>query len=138
MNKKTTADDIIASAAYETTDPTVIPVNQRILCIEVDPGEIKTEAGVILPGQKTSPGKDGEILDKPRFIVAAAAGDATLIDKDGKEYNLQQGDEIYPFWPPGAIDFDFPYIFDYGTKQYYTTFHTTELAGFIKRIPKEK
>ncbi len=28
-------------------------------------------------------------------------------DADGKEYLLKQGDEIYPFWPPGAIGFDF-------------------------------
>lgn len=132
------ADDIIAGAVYDTTNPTIIPVNQRILCIEVDPGEIKTGSGIILPGQKTGVAKDGETMqDKPRFIVAAAAGDAIFIDADGKEYKLSQGDEVYPFWPPGAIGFDFPYVFDYGTKQYYTTFHTTELAGFIKNIPKK-
>ena len=46
MNKpKKTADDIIGSAIYETTDPSIIPVNQRILCIDIDPGEIKTESG---------------------------------------------------------------------------------------------
>ena len=139
MNKpKKTADDIIGSAIYETTDPSIIPVNQRILCIDIDPGEIKTESGLILPGQKTLEDKKGESQDKPRFIIAAAAGDAVLIDKDGKEYNLQQGDEVYPFWPPGAIGFDFPTVFDYKTQINYVTFHTTELAGFIKGIPKKK
>lgn len=138
MSEKKTADDIIGSAVYETTNPSIIPVNQRILCIEVDPGEVKTESGLILPGQKTLPDKSGTVHDKPRFVVAAAAGDAILIDADGDEYLLRQGDEVYPFWPPGAIDFDFPTVFDYKTKQHYITFHPTELAGFIKRIPKKK
>jgi len=139
MNKKKTADEIIASAVYDTTDPTVIPTNQRVLCIEVPPDEIRTASGIILPKQRVTTEKGGIISkDKPRYVVAAAAGDAILIDADGKEYNLKQGDEIYPFWPPEAIDFDFPSVFDYGTLTYYTTFHTTELAGFIKAIPKEK
>jgi len=137
MNKK--ANDIIASAVYETTDPTIIPVNQRILCIEKPAEEIKTESGIIIPDLKTSVGKDGETTeDKPRFIVASAAGDAILIDANGEEYNIKQGDEVYPFWPPEAIGFDFPTVFDYGTLRHYITFHISELAGFIKAIPKEK
>lgn len=139
MDKKVrTAAEIIADATHETTNPTIIPVNQRILCIDIDPGEIKTDSGIILPGQRTAPAKDDSIRSKPRFIVAAAAGDAILIDKDGSEYLIQQGDEIYPFWPEDAIGFSFPLVFDYGTMRFYTTFHITELAGFIKRIPKEK
>lgn len=129
------ADEIIANRAYKVADPTITPVNQRLLCIDIDPGEVKTDAGIILPGQKANPAKDGSAMSKPRFIVAASAGDATVIDKEGKEYRLQQGDEIYPFWPQEAIGWNFPVVFDYGTQRYYYSFHVSEVAGYIKGKP---
>ena len=130
-----TADEIIGNRAYEIQTPSITPVNQRLLCIDIDPGEVKTDAGIILPGQKAAPAKDGTAMSKPRFIVAAAAGDAIVTNKEGKEYKLQQGDEIYPFWPMDAIGWDFPIVFDYGTQRYYYSLHVSEVAGYIENKP---
>ena len=131
------ADDIIASAPYDIPKPTMIPVNARLLCIAVDPGEIKTAAGIIIPGQQTILDEDDRIKNLPRFIVAAAAKDAFVLDGKGEPlYYFKPGDEAYPYWPEDSIGFHFPIVFDYGSQTYFTTLHVSELVAYVPAIKK--
>ena len=122
-----------------THTPTIKPVNQRILCVEVPAEEVTTESGLILPAHYTKAKKDGSRMLKPRFIVAAAAEDAVFNDSDGKPaMTLQEGDEVYPFWPEDVESFFFPTVFDYGISKAFVSLHASELAGFTRKRKEEK
>jgi len=138
-------EDITAFSVLEIPKNQVKPVNQRIFCISQDPGEQKTEHGIIIPNQHNKPeSKGGRKRERRRYWVVDVADDVTLevpLFPGSKERRpLERGDEVYPFIPEEAEAWDFVMVYDFYTNKEYIVFHQTELGGvgMSPSVKKEK
>lgn len=120
-------EEITATSVIELPKNQVKPVNQRIFCFEQDPGEMKTQGGIIVPSSHNLPdAKGGKARYRKRYFVIDVADDCTIKVNDRK---ISRGDEVYPFIPQEAEEWSFPTVFDFYVNAAYLVFHETELAG---------
>jgi len=110
-------------AVVEIPNNVVKPLNGRIFAIEQDPGEMKTEGGVIIPTTYQAPEAKGAVTrNLRRYYAVDVADDVTL--------PVCRGDEIFPFIPQEAENWSFPVIIDWAINKAYLVFHESELAGY--------
>lgn len=142
--KQQSYKDITAKSVVKLPYNQVKPVNQRIFCIAIDPGEMKTEAGIILPTTYTSiEAKGNQKRNLLRYFVIDVADDCDIRfekTKNTKLSKIERGDEVFPFIPVEAVDFRFPTIHDFYNHEDYIVLHQTELGGvgISSLLKKEK
>ena len=137
-------EDITAQSVVKLPKNQVRPVNQRIFCIAINPGEMKTEGGIILPTEYTSAeAKGSQKRSLFRYFVVDVADDCSI--RYGKMANIapskiERGDEVFPFIPVEAVDFKFPTVHDFYNHEDYIVLHETELGGvgISSLLAKEK
>ena len=138
--KEQSFEEITAQSVITLPKNQVRPVYQRIFCIAVDPGEMKTEGGVIIPTSFNQPeAKSNQKVKLMRYFVVDVADDCTIRFKKNRndrtvpsslpQDKIERGDEVFPFIPPDAVDFVFPEVFDFYNNERYIVFHETELGG---------
>lgn len=131
--KQQSYEDITAQSVIKLPHNQVRPVNQRIFCIAIDPGEMKTEAGIILPTTYTSiEAKGNQKRNLLRYFVVDVADDCDIrFEKMANvaPSKIKRGDEVFPFIPVEAVDFKFPTIHDFYNHENYIVLHQTELGG---------
>ncbi len=141
--------EITATSVIELPKNQVKPVNQRIFCFEQDPGEMKTQGGIIVPSSHNLPdAKGGKARYRKRYFVIDVADDCTVMvpvdpnngNNPENKRKLARGDEVYPFIPQEAEEWSFPTVFDFYVNAAYLVFHETELAGvgMSSLLKKEK
>jgi hypothetical protein len=114
---------------------TMKPVNGRIFAIAVNPAEVKTASGIIVPTSidkgETSQG-ERRILKLHRYFVIDYANDIN----ENLKNQLSRGVEIFPFVTEEAIGWTFPYIIDWSNAgARYTVIHESEVAGISGHKP---
>lgn len=120
-----TFEEITAVAVLQIPINQIKPINQRIFCIETDPGEMRTKGGIIIATDyKTSEAKGSRKRNLRRYFVVDSADDCS------NKYS--RGDEVSPFIPDEAEEWSFPKVYDFYTKKVYTVLHESELAGISK------
>jgi len=126
-------EEITAQSVVKLPKNQVRPVNQRIFCVAVDPGEMKTESGLILPTEYTQPEAKGSQKRRLfRYFVVDVADDCNIKyekTKNSEPSKIERGDEVFPFIPVEAVDFNFPTVHDFYNHEDYIVFHETELGG---------
>ena len=126
-------EEITAQSVIKLPKNQVRPVNQRIFCIAVDPGEMKTEGGIILPTEYSlTEAKGGQKRRLLRYFVVDVADDCNIrYEKIANvaPSKIERGDEIFPFIPVEAVDFKFPTVHDFYNHKDYIVLHETELGG---------
>ncbi len=136
-------EEITAQSVVTLPHNQVRPVNGRIFCKEVNPEEMKTDGGIILPSQYDKPeAKGGQQIQLKRYFVIDVADDCTIRFKKRENTTpckIKRGDEVFPFIPD-VVDFKFPTLFDFYINKEYMVFHETELGGVgvSSLIQKEK
>lgn len=131
-----TYEDITKVSVINLPNNQVKPVNGRIFAIAQDPGEMKTEGGLILPTAYSMPEeRKGLKRERLRYFVVDVAEDCNIKvptkgpqNEDWKR-NLERGDEIFPFMPQDADGWTPPIVHDFYNNQDYIVFHESELAG---------
>ena len=110
----------------------VEPVGRRIFAISVDPANIKTSSGIIIPTfidkGETSSGERKYVKLRRFFVVD--------FDPEIKMKGLCKGIEVIPFLTEDMIGYTFAYVIDWengGEK--YIVFHESEVAGVSKNKP---
>lgn len=133
--KPKTFEEITNTSVINLPKNQVKPVNGRIFAIAQDPGEMKTEGGILLPTAYSLPearkGKKREIL---RYFVVDVADNCNInVPAENLQFakfrKLERGDEIFPFIPQEAEEWSFPIVHDFYNNNDYIVFHETELAG---------
>jgi len=125
--------DLTAKSVIKLPHNQVRPVNGRIFVITVDPTEMKTEGGIILPSsyqKETAKGSQKRTL--LRYFVIDVADDCTIRftkTENSSPSKIERGDEVFPFIPVEAVDFEFPELHDFYNNENYTVIHETELGG---------
>ena len=131
--KRKSFEEITVQSVIKLPRNQVRPVNQRIFCFEVDPGEIKTEGGLYLPTSYNKPeAKGGQTRKLMRYFVIDVADDCTIRfskDRNSEARKIERGDEVYPFIPDTAVEHDVIVLHDFYNQQDYVVFHETELGG---------
>ena len=126
-------EDITVTSVVELPNNQVRPVNGRIFVIAVDPSEMKTESGIILPSSyQKETAKGSQKRQLLRYFVIDVADDCTIRFKKASNLDsgkIERGDEVFPFIPVEAVDFEFPEVHDFYNHQNYTVLHETELGG---------
>ncbi len=125
-------EEITANSVIALPQNQVRPVNQRIFCIMVDPGEMKTEGGLIIPTKYNKPeARNDQSVELIRFFVIDVADDCTILFKktaNSSPCKIERGDEVFPFIPD-VVKWSFPTVHDFYNHITYTVLHETELAG---------
>jgi hypothetical protein len=142
-----TYEEITKTSVITLPDNKVKPVNQRIFAIAQDPGEMKTDSGIILANTYNLPeAKKGRKREVLRYFVVDVSDDCdvkvpyTKDDGTISRRNLERGDEIFPFIPAEAEEWSFPLVHDFYNNNDYIVFHQSELAGvgMSSLLKKEK
>jgi co-chaperonin GroES (HSP10) len=133
--KNKSYEEITAVSVIDVPRNHLKPVNQRIFCVKVDPGEQKTESGIILATSYGNDESKGKKVKKFRYFVIDVAVDCTVefIDHKDNKRTLRRGDEIAPFIPEDMISYSHTLVHDFGNNEIYVSFHQTEIAGVNKK-----